>query len=331
MDKKTKLLKAEIEKDILEAASMIKNGQIVAIPTETVYGLAADARNSDAVEKIFTIKNRPSNHPLIVHIGSFEKVSEWAQDVPPIAAVIAHHFWPGPLTLLLKKHDSVNEAITGGLKTVALRVPDNTAVLKMLHLLDTGLAAPSANPHKRISPTTAQHVLSGLSGKIDAILDDGPCGIGVESTIVDLTQNNIRILRHGPITKQMLEAVLNISIDLPAKHKEHVPGNMKCHYQPYTKSSLMTLPAIEAHLCDSNNQEKLFGIIHYSDLSSVYKNAKALQLSKNKSGYSQFIYHALHEMDSINADHILIETPPHTDEWQDILDRLSKACAINNE
>lgn len=330
MKENTKILNADKEEDISEAISIIQRGKIIAIPTETVYGLAADARNIHAVKQIFTIKNRPSNHPLIVHIASFENLSEWAKDIPPVAAIIAKHFWPGPITLLLKKNDLVNDVVTGGLKTIAIRVPQNKALLKILSLLNTGLAAPSANPHKRISPTTIQHVISGLSGKIEAVLDDGPCHIGIESTILDLTKSRMRILRHGPITKKMIEDVVKTSIDSPSTHLEKVPGNMKSHYQPYTKTSLLSLSEIQMQLSQEKNQEKLFGIIHYSELNCTYKNIKAIKLSKNKIQYSRLIYQALHELDTIHAQQILVETPPNQDEWHDIVDRLSKASIIDN-
>lgn len=325
MNTRTKILNADNQNDILEAVSMIKNGQVVAVPTETVYGLAADARNIDAVKKIFTIKNRPANHPLIVHIYSFEQLAEWAKDIPPITTTIANHFWPGPLTLLLKKNDSVSDVITGGLKTIAIRVPQNRALLKMLHLLNTGLAAPSANPYKRISPTTAQHVLSGLSGKIEGVLDGGLCQLGVESTILDVTENKLRILRPGPITKRMIENVVKESIESPLAHSKSVPGNVKAHYQPYTSTCLMNMHEIQMHLCANNNEHKLFGLVHYSELNCDYHNVKAIKLSKNKTQYSRLIYQALHELDQLKVHQILVEAPPNKDEWNDILDRLSKA------
>lgn len=328
MNIETKILNANKEKDILEATAMIQRGQIIAVPTETVYGLAADARNIHAVEKIFTVKNRPSNHPLIVHIASFEKISEWAKDIPPAAAIIAKHFWPGPITLLLKKNDLVNDVVTGGLNTIAIRIPQNEVLLKILQLLNTGIAAPSANPHKRISPTTSQHVMSGLSGKIDAVLDGGACQIGVESTILDLTKSRISILRHGPITKKMIENVLKVSVYSPSSHLEKVPGNMRAHYQPYTKTYLKSLSEIEMQLSLIENQEKLFGIIHYSDMKYRHKNIKAIKLSKNKTQYGKLIYNALHELDKMNVDQILVEAPPNKEEWDDILDRLSKASVM---
>ena len=331
MNKNTKILKATKQKDILEVVSMIQEGKIVAVPTETVYGLAADARNVEAVKNVFTIKNRPSNHPLIVHIASLDKLSQWAQDIPPIVDIIAKHFWPGPITLLLKKNDAVNDVVTGGLQTIAIRIPKNKALLKVLHLLDTGLAAPSANPYKRISPTTPEHVLSGLSGRIDAVLDGGACTVGVESTILDVTKNKITILRHGPITKKMIEKVIGQSIESPIMHGESVPGNMKSHYQPYTKTVLMNLSDIEKELSLEENKGKLFGVIHYSDLKFVSTNMKAMKLSKNKREYTKLLYKALHELDAIHAHQILVETPPHKDSWNDVFDRLSKACAVDNK
>ena len=328
MNKKTKILNADKEKDILEAVSMIQRGEIIAVPTETVYGLAADARNINAVKKIFTIKNRPSNHPLIVHIASFEQLSEWAKDIPSVAVVIATHFWPGPITLLLKKNDLVNDVITGGLNTIAIRIPQNKALLKILHLLNTGLAAPSANPYKRISPTTSEDVMSALSGKIDAVLDGGLCQLGIESTILDLTGSKLRILRPGPITKKMLQKVVKVSIELPSTYSGNIPGNMKAHYQPYSETLLMSLAEIKKNLSLSKNQKKLFCIIHYSDLNFTYKNIVAKKIPKNSTEYARLIYQTLHALDKIRPHQILVETPPDKASWKHILDRLLKASVI---
>jgi L-threonylcarbamoyladenylate synthase len=325
MKKKTKILTTKKTEDIIEAISLIRDGRIVAVPTETVYGLAADARNEQAVEKIFAIKNRPRNHPLIVHIESFDKLSEWAKDIPPVAKKIAEHFWPGPITMLLKKSDSVSHIVTGGLYTIAVRVPKNKSLLKILKTLNTGLAAPSANPHTKISPTSAQHVLDALSGKIDAVLDDGECKVGVESTIIDLTKNTISILRHGPITKKMIEKVIGRSIDSPEKHLEKVSGNMKAHYQPYTKTKLLSLEDIEH--CLTSNKKKVFGVIHYSSLNNDFKNIKAIKLPRRREQYSKAIYKALHSLDKENVYQILVERPPKREAWNVILDRLTKASS----
>lgn len=323
----TKILKAQNEQDIITVISLIKDGQLVAIPTETVYGLAADAKNVDAVKKIFIAKNRPSNHPLIVHIASFEKLSDWAKDIPVIAKTLADNFWPGPLTLVLSKRDFVDDIITGGLPTVALRVPANHTLLKILTDLDTGLAAPSANMHKKISPTTSQHVMQGLSGRIAAILDSDSCQVGIESTILDITQSVPKILRHGPITKAMIEEVLQISIDAPDEHSEKISGNMKQHYQPNTKSRLMSLNEIQKTISLQKNSDKLFGVMHYSDLKYDNKNLVVKKMPKDKSDYASCMYDALHYLDTMNVDTILIESIQQQDDWKDVLDRLKKATA----
>jgi len=328
---KTKILNAKIKQDLLSAVSLIKAGQLVAVPTETVYGLAADAKNVDAVKKIFIAKNRPSNHPLIVHIASFEKLSEWAKDIPTITKVLAENFWPGPLTLVLNKIESVDDIITGGLETIAIRVPKNHALLKILNILDTGLAAPSANLYKKISPTTPEHVMVGLSGKIAAILDSGPCKIGIESTILDLTKPTPKILRHGPITKKMLEDVLKFPIDAPEKHSEKISGNMRNHYQPSTQSLLMSLEQIQKIVSLPENSKILFGIMHQSDFEDIYKNVVRKKMPLDKLDYTSLMYSTLHYLDKIDANKILIECPPNEDIWKDVLDRLTKATTEKSD
>lgn len=323
---KTRILNAELENDVFTAIYLIQKGEIVAVPTETVYGLAADARNIKAVSKIFIAKNRPTTHPLIVHVASFDKVFQWAKNIPPAASLLAEAFWPGPLTLILEKGDFVNHIITGGLKTIAIRVPKNETLLKILNMLDTGLAAPSANLHTRISPTTAKHVIYSLSDKIAAILDAGPCQVGIESTIIDLTKSTPKILRLGPISKEMIENVLQLSVDEFKNHSENVPGNMKAHYQPNTKAQHMPLPEIENLISLHLNKGKFYGILHYSSLNSKYSNIQTVKMPTNTDSYRRMLYSALHDIDKSGVDEILIESPPNDLSWLDILDRLSKAC-----
>lgn len=323
---KTKILKASVKQDLMDAASLIKEGELVAVPTETVYGLAADARNISAVQKIYSAKNRPSDHPLIVHIASFEKLSQWAEDIPSSAKILADTFWPGPLTLVLKKAQSVDKVITGGLETVAVRVPNNGALLDLLHILDTGLAAPSANPYKKISPTTAEHVFAGLSGKIAAILDAGPCGVGIESTILDLTKSKPTILRHGPITKLMLEDALNMVVDAPEQHTERISGNMENHYQPNTETLLVSFDQIETILSLPENATKMFGVMHYSDFELIHNNVISQAMTTDKLEYARLMYQALHDLDKQGVNQILIEYPPREEHWNDVLDRLTRAA-----
>ncbi|MCX5923048.1 MAG: L-threonylcarbamoyladenylate synthase [Candidatus Dependentiae bacterium] len=333
MTLKTKILQANKKEDVLIAAELLRASELVAVATETVYGLAADAKNPKAVEKIFIAKDRPSNHPLIVHISSFEKINYWAKDISPLAKIIAKNFWPGPITLLLKKSENVSNVVTGGLDTIAIRIPQNTVLLELLDILDTGLAAPSANPHKRISPTTAQHVLDGLSGKIAAVLDNGPCGIGVESTILDLTVEVPTILRQGPITQIMIEDVLRTQVIIAHNHSSKVAGNMKEHYQPNTKASLMTFEEIKKYISSPKNSNQKFAIMHYSEfeigIKSAFLNHIFQKMPLCKNDYARIMYQKLHELDAMKAHKILIEVPPKTAHWGDVLDRLSKATALN--
>jgi len=326
----TKVLKADLEEDLMMAAFLIKQGELVAVPTETVYGLAADASNSKAVEKIFIAKGRPSDHPLIVHVASFEKILKWAKDIPIAAKVLADIFWPGPLTLVLKKSDLAGDVVTGGLNTIAIRVPKNKAFLRLLEVLDTGIAAPSANPHKRISPTTSEHVMYGLSGKIAAVLDAGPCQLGIESTILDLTSSIPKILRHGPITKKMLEDVLKVTIESPEEHSEKISGNMKDHYQPYAKTFIKSLKDIQNIISLSSNLHEKIGVMHYSELVGEHKNIVIRKMPQDKLGYANSMYDSLHYLDQMGVSQIFVEIPSAEEDWRDVLDRLSKASAKNN-
>lgn len=318
----TTLLQAHNKADILQAVALLQAGELVAVPTETVYGLAANARNPAAVKKIFAAKERPATHPLIVHLASAEKLPEWAASVPEKAWKLAAAFWPGPLTLLLPKAPQVSEIVTGGLPTIGLRVPAHPVLREVLALLDTGLAAPSANPHLRLSPTTAQHVLEGLNGRIAAVLDGGACTIGVESTIVDCTGETLRILRSGPISATQIAAVLGEEIVTPQLHQEKVAGNMQRHYQPRTPARLLPLAEIL-------QQNRTAAVLHYTADEALRSFAHALSLPAEKSGYAAGLYAALHHLDALHCPEILIETPPDTPEWADIGDRLSKATAKN--
>ncbi len=326
MKKETKLLNASYPEDIDIAVCFLQEGELVAVPTETVYGLAANAQNPEAVKKIFIAKNRPDNHPLIVHIASSEDLSQWAENVSPQAIILAKHFWPGPLTLVLKKADCVSDVITGGLKTIAIRVPQNLVLLEILRRISTGLAAPSANLHKRISPTTAQHVMTSLAGKIAAVLDDGPCTIGLESTIVDMTSPTPKIVRPGPITQKMLEDVLQLPVVAPSTHTNAVPGNMLIHYQPQTETSLMSTEAIKDYVTTPKNKNKKYAVMHFSPLTFAENSNIILQkMPLAKACYAAMMYKTMHELDALGIDEIIIETPPQTDDWQDICDRLFKA------
>jgi L-threonylcarbamoyladenylate synthase len=194
--------------DIEKAATVLRAGGLVALPTETVYGLGANAENSAAVARIFQVKGRPPSHPLIVHIGGAEHLDDWAEDVPASARLLAERFWPGPLTLVLRRGPRASLEATGGLETVAVRVPDHPVALALLSALGGGIAAPSANRFGSVSPTTANHLRAELGDAVDFVLDGGACQIGVESTIVDATGDTLSVLRPGGVTREDLEAAL---------------------------------------------------------------------------------------------------------------------------
>ena len=236
-----------------EAAAILRGGGLVAFPTETVYGLGADAANPEAVARIFAAKGRPANHPVIVHLGSVEQLTDWATDIPPAAYRLAQHFWPGPLTLILKRHARVSDAVTGGQDTVGLRVPGHPIALALLAAFSGGIAAPSANRFGWLSPTTAAHVRTGLGASVDYVLDGGPCRVGIESTIIDLSGDYPRLLRPGTITAAGIEAVLDKPLAAPAGEAPHSPGMLPSHYAPQTALTLVSPAPPIAESTRSNN------------------------------------------------------------------------------
>lgn len=315
---RTQILK---KNQIDEAVALLKKGELVALPTETVYGLAADAYNENAIRKIFSVKGRPENHPLILHIDSCDSVDFYAKNVSVYAKKLADFFWPGPLTMILNKKESINNLITGGLNTIAIRVPNNTAMLEVLKKMKNGIVAPSANFYQKISPTRPMHVIKNLDGKISAVLDDGGCAVGIESTIIDMTKDVPVILRPGAITKEMIENVLMFEIKSPVMHAEKVSGNMKNHYQPEKPLFLLTVKQIERLSMEENNS----AIMHYSEIS---KNSGFFyyRMPKDKKQYAKKLYFALHELDSLDVKKIFVEIPPDSTEWGGVMDRLVKAA-----
>ncbi len=305
---------------IKEAVDLLKGGDIVALPTETVYGLAADAKNEDAIKKIFLAKGRPSDHPLIVHIDSLDMLNECAQEVSLQAKKLAEHFWPGPLTMVFKKRESVSNLITAGLDTVAVRMPQHPVMLEVIKMLGRPLVAPSANAHKKTSPTKPEHVLKTLDGKIAGIVDGGICSIGIESTIIDMTKETPVILRPGSITAKALEQVLKVKVQVPFDHNQKISGNMKIHYQPEKPLFLLSLEQIENLLHTESN----VAIMHYSDLDKQ-ESCVYYKMSSKRQDYAKDLYATLHAIDATTVEKIFVETPPLLNEWSDVKDRLLKA------
>ncbi len=316
------------ESVIVEAALLLKQGRLVALPTETVYGLGADASNPEAVKQIFSAKGRPENHPLIVHIGSVEQIHDWAVNVPDVALQLANLFWPGPLTLIFKKRPEVPMAVTGGQDTIALRIPNNPVALSLLKAFGGGIAAPSANRFKHISPTSAKHVLEELGSAVDLILDGGPCLLGVESTILDLSGEHYRLLRPGHISVSELEAVLKTKLSTGNASSVRTSGMMAVHYAPLTPAYLCASEGFPETLDKLAKMNKTVGILAYKYQPSTSKQAHFISMPERSTEYAQSLYAALRELDQLKLDIILVEQPPETESWRAINDRLGKATVL---
>lgn len=304
------------------AVALLQAGELVAVPTETVYGLAADASNPLAVAKIFAAKGRPANHPLIVHVGHVSQLNDWAQDIPPTALLLAQAFWPGPLTLLLHKAPQVSDVVTGGKQTIGLRLPAHPLLLQILQQSGLAVAAPSANPYKKLSPTSAEQVLAGLNGKIAAVLDGGDCQVGLESTIVDLSGEQIQVLRAGPISAAELEAVLGVPVTTPQSHNVAVPGNVKAHYQPGKPLQMFSRAELFQQLPAASD---VILLCHSDDVANSY-HGTTLRLSPEKTAYARALYRTLFQADSLAGRQIWLEQPPQEPAWADVNDRLARAC-----
>ncbi|MEQ1559889.1 MAG: L-threonylcarbamoyladenylate synthase [Methyloglobulus sp.] len=313
---------------INQAADLLRQGRLVALPTETVYGLGADAKNPEAVKRIFAAKGRPADHPLIVHIPDKVALIDWAIEIPEIAWKLAERFWPGPLTIVLKKHPDVPMEVTGGQGTVALRVPVHPVALSLLQAFGGGIAAPSANRFCRISPTQASHVAEELGDKVDMILDGGACQVGLESTIVDLSFGQPKLLRPGQISKAEIEFVLQQPLLLPeANEKIHAPGAMEVHYAPAAQTVLCStgqLKNIYQHYLKLNLK---IGIATYSGEFEEHNDNHVILMPRDAHDYGRILYRALRNLDHSGVNIILVERPPQTEDWCAVNDRLSKASS----
>ncbi|MDD1635216.1 MAG: threonylcarbamoyl-AMP synthase [Methylococcaceae bacterium] len=316
------------------AANLLRQGRLVAFPTETVYGLGADASNSDAVRRIFQAKGRPADHPLIVHIPSADSLNDWALTVPDAAKQLAARFWPGPLAMILNKRPEVPLIVTGGQQTVGLRMPDHPVALRLLRAFGGGIAAPSANRFCRISPTQAAHVEEELGDAVDLILDGGACQVGVESTIVDLSGNRPKLLRPGHITRLEIEAVLQTELIIVSPQSEQTnqqevraPGMMAVHYAPSTMAMLCPADRLTEIIQELTLREKRIGILAYNLDQAENRLTRVIRMPEQAEDYAQALYTSLRELDSLQLDMILVEKPPNTGAWQAINDRLCKATS----
>lgn len=310
---------------INEAIQILKQGGLVAMPTETVYGLGADAKNPVALEKIFHAKQRPMDHPLIVHLADVSQLGEWVSHVSPMAQKLADAFWPGPLTLILPKAVQVLDIVTGGQKTVGVRVPRHPVAQALLRGFDGGVAAPSANRFGRISPTTAEAVREELGDAVDLILEGGECEVGLESTIVDVSGEGVRILRPGMITAEQIEGVLGIRLQEGMEKVPRVSGSMESHYAPVTRMRLMGVEELMACLGALSSEELPVAVMVRTMQGGERDGVVCVKMADDAGGYAHDLYQTLRGLDQRGFKKILVEDVPRDGEWAAVRDRLVKA------
>ncbi len=318
---------------IANAARLLEQGKLVAFPTETVYGLGADASNAQAVAGIFAAKGRPSNHPVIVHVARDADLSRWATQVPPEAVRLIEAFWPGPLTLILPRAASVPAAVAGGQDTIGLRCPAHPVAQALLLAFrdgQGGLAAPSANRFGHVSPTTAQHVIDEFGapghGALAAVLDGGHCEVGIESTIIDMSRLDTHgpvLLRPGQISAAQIAAVIGRMPALPDQAAPRVSGSLDAHYAPSTPVALVDGSELSALLQQLQAAGHAAVLISYS---ASLATLSGVHLPDDPDGYAHGLYASLREMDARDASVILVERPPQDEAWQGVNDRLRRAA-----
>jgi len=316
--------------EIQRAVAILRAGGLVAFPTETVYGLGADAMNPAAIRQIFTLKERPHDHPLIVHLANIDQVVDWARDISPQALMLANAFWPGPLTLILKKRPHVLDIVTGQQETVGLRIPSHPIAQALLSLFAGGVVAPSANKFTHISPTTAEAVYEELGDAVDLILDGGACSVGLESTIIDLSRDKPIILRPGMITTEMVRTVLGVPILTGSQKSSLVraPGMHHLHYAPVTRTQVIGSSELINYLKTQPREELPIAVMVHSSSSILLPEIKQIHFIKmpaNANAYAHALYHTLRTLDNQAFKQIVVESVPQGPGWDAIHDRLAKA------
>lgn len=316
---------------IAAAARALEAGQLVAFPTETVYGLGADAENPAAVAAIYAAKGRPQDHPVIVHLAPEADIGHWACEIPPQAHALAEAFWPGPLTMILKRAPNIPDAVSGGQDTVGLRCPSHPVAIALLRAFkggQGGVAAPSANKFGHVSPTLAQHVRDEFDadGSVALVLDGGAAQVGIESTIVDLSRlatHGPVLLRPGHVSAEAIAAVIDQLPSAPDAAAPRASGTLESHYAPHTPVAMQDTPTLAQTLVRLHEAGRKVALIHYSDLPAAHANER---LPATPEGFAHALYAALRAMDGKGADVILVEAPPQGGAWLGVNDRLRRAA-----
>ncbi len=313
--------------DIAHAVAILRRGGLVAFPTETVYGLGADAGNAEAVRRLFAAKGRPADHPVIVHLAGAAHLKDWSREITPLAQKLAAKFWPGPLTLILRRAAGVSDLVTGGQDTVGLRVPSHPLAQALLTAFGGGIAAPSANRFGRVSTTTAQHVAQELGGRVDYVLDGGASDIGIESTIVDATGEHPVLLRPGHISVRDIEAAAGVAVQAPRDDAPRAPGTLAAHYAPATTLLLLEPDLLLELAATLAQQGKRVAVLAMSALQPLLEGLTWIAAPADAAAYAHDLYANLRALDAAACDAILVEQPPQQIEWAAVNDRLLRAAA----
>lgn len=318
--------RTNISKQIQNAKQALLSGKLVVFPTETVYGLGTNANDPEAVSQIFRAKGRPSSHPVIVHIGKLEQLSQWAINIPREAYLLAKRYWPGPLTLILESAPSVSGIITGGQATIGVRIPRHPIALELLEAFGSGIAAPSANTFGRLSPTSVNQISSDIAYAADVILDGGVCEVGIESTIVDLSGSTARILRPGMLSIDEIKLVLGEDVCATAETIFQFPGGCNAHYAPITPLFLLSSNMIASIASNRPGTQPIVAVVCSTRMNLPSGYIQKF-LPRDPTVWARQLYATLRKFDLMEPECIIVEIPPKRPEWIAILDRLSRAAS----
>jgi L-threonylcarbamoyladenylate synthase len=310
-----------MNREIARAARILRSGGLVAFPTETVYGLGADASSAEAVARLFRVKGRPADHPVIVHFASTDDAFTWSRDIPEMARKLGERFWPGPLTLVLKRSGKAKDFITGGQDTVGLRIPSHPVARELLQAFKGAVAAPSANRFGLVSPTTAAHVRADLGNDVDLVLEGGAAEVGIESTIVDLSAGAPVLLRPGRISRSDIERVLASGVSEKDSASPRHSGGLERHYAPRTPARLVPSYDLDKEIARLKEKVAVLAFSRPDERVDYW-----LRMPRDPQAYAQKLYAALRELDTAGCEEILVEAPPEAPEWAAVRDRLLRAC-----
>jgi L-threonylcarbamoyladenylate synthase len=314
--------------EIETAVQALRDGELVAFPTETVYGLGANAQNPAAVRKIFEVKGRPPNHPVIVHLDSPRFLHRWVREVPDSANRLAEAFWPGPLTMVMPRAPNVHDVITGGQDTIAIRVPAHPMAQQLLTAFGGGIAAPSANRYGRLSPTRAEHVREELGDTIRVILDGGECQIGLESTIVSFeSAGTVRLLRPGSVTAAQMRGVVGELLVGADSLSPRVPGSVPTHYAPSTKLTIVPSGEIDAQADAASSGGRRVAVLAQRLPLRSHKYVTWINAGRRPESYGRDLYTNLRTLDKAGCQRILVQDVPEGERWEAIRDRLLRAAS----